>query len=97
MERSILSDGSLFQDDEGFMVTKMEMESCSDDSQPETAVPVVQKEQVKAEPKSPAKKSSGDSGAKKSGDSGAKKSATATSNSTGKPKQPSIMNFFQKK
>ena len=85
------------------MVTKMEMESCSDDSQPEPPVTVtLKKEQVKTESKSLAKtiskspaKKSGDTG-KKSGDSG-KKCTTAASNSAGKAKQPSIMNFFQKK
>ena len=75
------------------MVTKMEMESCSDDSQPEPTV-IVKKEEVKEEPKSQALSKS--PSAKKCGDS-AKKSITATSNSGGKAKQPSIMNFFQKK
>ena len=85
----------MFQDEDGFMVTKMEMESCSDDSQPEPPVVIVdKKEQVKTEPKSQALSKS--PSAKKSGDSG-KKCTTATSNSGGKAKQPSIMNFFQKK
>jgi hypothetical protein len=85
----------MFQDEEGFMVTKMEMVSCSDDSEPEPVVVAPQKE-VKAEPKSqavsksPSKKSA--DGGKKSGDSGKK-----TLTSAGKPKQASIMNFFQKK
>ena len=76
------------------MVTKMEMESCSDDSQPEPPVIVDKKENVKTELKSQTDSKS--PSAKKSGDSG-KKSTTASSNSAGKAKQPSIMNFFQKK
>ncbi len=80
------------------MVTKMEMESCSE-GESDVETKVKKDEVVKVEPKSAAKISPRKSAEKNSPKkSGAKKSSvTSGSGSAGKPKQASIMNFFSKK
>lgn len=76
-----------YVDDDGFIVTKMEMDSCSEESETE------EKQEKPKTPAKPALPSSGDSGKK----STASSTASSTAGSGGKTKQASIMNFFQKK